>query len=170
MATLTTNQNYLQPAGFRVIIDRENYPNLEYFAQSVNHPDVSVTGTVLPFRRIENVNMPGDTISFSELSISFILDENMKAYTELYEWMEYSINNEFVGQGPRSKKINPELPTQADISVSILSSHNNQSTRILYKGCSPTSLSGLQLSSVASSVDYLTFDVTFQFTGFEFKD
>ena len=114
--------------------------------------------------------MPGDTISFSELSISFILDENMKAYTELYEWMEYSINNEFVGQGPRSKKINPELPTQADISVSILSSHNNQSTRILYKGCSPTSLSGLQLSSVASSVDYLTFDVTFQFTGFEFKD
>tara|TARA_B100000963_G_C22531692_1_gene627882 strand:+ start:54 stop:566 length:513 start_codon:yes stop_codon:yes gene_type:complete len=170
MATLTTNQNYLQPAGFRVIIDRENYPNLEYFAQSVNHPDVSVTGTVLPFRRIENVNMPGDTISFSELSISFILDENMKAYTELYDWMEYSINNEFVGQGPRSKKINPELPTQADISVSILSSHNNQSTRILYKGCSPTSLSGLQLSSVASSVDYLTFDVTFQFTGFEFKD
>ena len=170
MATLTTNQNYLQPAGFRVIIDRENYPNLEYFAQSVNHPDVSVTGTVLPFRRIENVNMPGDTISFSELSISFILDENMKAYTELYEWMEYSINNEFVGQGPRSKKINPELPTQADISVSILSSHNNQSTRILYKGCSPTSLSGLQLSSVASSVDYLTFDVTFQFTVFEFKD
>ena len=120
MATLTTNQNYLQPAGFRVIIDRENYPNLEYFAQSVNHPDVSVTGTVLPFRRIENVNMPGDTISFSELSISFILDENMKAYTELYEWMEYSINNEFVGQGPRSKIINPELPTKADNSVSIL--------------------------------------------------
>jgi hypothetical protein len=84
--------------------------------------------------------------------------------------MEYTINNKFVNQGPRSQKVSPELPTQADISVSILSSHNNQSTRILYKGCNPTSISGLQLSSVASSVEYLTFDVSFQFTGFEFKD
>ena len=170
MATLTANKNYLQPSGFRVIIDRENYPNLEFFAQSVNHPDVSIAGTNLPFRRIENVNMPGDTISFSELTVSFILDEDMKAYTELYNWMEYTINSDFVGQAPRSQRVSPELPTQADISVSILSSHNNQSTRILYKGCNPTSISGLQLSSVASSVEYLTFDVSFQFTGFEFKD
>ena len=34
---LTTNLNYLQPTGFRVIINRTRYPNLEYFVQSVSH-------------------------------------------------------------------------------------------------------------------------------------
>ena len=39
MATLTDNKNYLQPTGFSVSIDRKNYPNLQYFAQSITHPE-----------------------------------------------------------------------------------------------------------------------------------
>ena len=80
---LTDNINYLQPTGFKVVIDRENYPNLEFFAQSVDHPDVSIGLPNVPFRRIENVAMPGDTIAYSPLNISFILDEEIKSYIEL---------------------------------------------------------------------------------------
>ena len=32
---LTTNLNYLQPTGFKLLIDRVKYPNLEYFCQGV---------------------------------------------------------------------------------------------------------------------------------------
>tara|TARA_R100001198_G_scaffold96579_1_gene87136 strand:+ start:557 stop:1072 length:516 start_codon:yes stop_codon:yes gene_type:complete len=167
--TLTANKNYLQPTGFRVIIDRENYPNLEFFAQSVNHPDVSVTAPSMPYPRIGNISLPGDTVEYSELSIQFLLDEDMTSYLELYNWFESMVNEEFVGPGSRSARNGAKVPTQADISVAILSSHNNQNKRILYKGCSPTSLSGLQLTSIATSVEYLTFDVGFTFTGFEFK-
>lgn len=167
MAALTSNQNYLQPTGFKVVIDRENYPNLEFFAQSVNHPDVSMSQPAIPFRRIENVALPGDTISYGDLSVSFILDEDMKSYTEMYNWLEKNINEEFIGEGPRSSNTAPRLPSLADISVSVLSSHNNQNKKVLYKGCVPTSLSGLQFSAIASSVEYLTFDVSFAFTGFE---
>ena len=87
MVALTSNQNYLQPTGFKVVIDRENYPNLEFFAQSVNHPDVSMSQPAIPFRRIENVALPGDTISYGDLSVSFILDEDMKSYREMHSWM-----------------------------------------------------------------------------------
>jgi len=166
---LTDNLNYLQPTGFRVVIDRENYPNLEFFAQTVNHPDITLSAPTLPYSRFENVGMPGDTVSLSELSISFILDEDLKSYIELYNWVEYMTNENFVSEGGRGQRSPNELPTQADISVSILSSHNNQTKRILYKACSPTSISGLQLTSVASSVEYLTFDVSFANSGFEFK-
>jgi len=79
------------------------------------------------------------------------------------------VNENFAGPGARSSRNSDRVPTQADISVSILSSHNNQTKRVIYKGCSPTSLSGLQLTSIATSVEYLTFDVSFTFTGFEFK-
>ena len=167
--TLTGNKNYLQPTGFKVLIDRENYPNLEFFAQSVSHPDVSVTAPSVPYPRIGNVSLPGDTVEYSELSIQFILDEDMTSYLELYNWLESMVNENFAGPGARSSRNSERVPTQADISVSVLSSHNNQSKRVLYKGCSPTSLSGLQLTSIATSVEYLTFDVSFTFTGFEFK-
>jgi hypothetical protein len=113
---------------------------------------------------IGNVSLPGDALEYSELNVQFILDEDIKSYTELYNWMESLVNKKFVGPNSTS-----DVPTQADISVSILSSHNNQNKRILYKSCNPTSLSGLQLTSVASSVEYLTFNASFVFTGFEFK-
>ena len=71
--TLTANKNYLQPTGFRVIIDRENYPNLEFFAQSVDHPDVSMTAPNVAYSRIGNVSLPGDALEYSELNIQFIL-------------------------------------------------------------------------------------------------
>jgi hypothetical protein len=169
MATLTKNQNYLQPTGFKVVIDRENYPNLEFFAQSVNHPDTNLGAPAMPFKGIDNIALPGDTISYSELSISFILDEDIKSYTEIYAWLERLVNEEHVNEGPRSSRSGSRPPSQADISVSILTSHSNQTKRVLYKGCTPTSLSGLELTSIASSVEYLTFNVSFAFTGFEFK-
>jgi hypothetical protein len=166
---LTTNLNYLQPTGFRVIIDRENYPNLEFFAQTISHPDVSLPPPPMPTRRFENVVFPGDTISYSELSITFIVDEDLAAYKELYNWMESLTDENFVGQGPRSRRIAPEIPSQADISVSILSSHNNQNNRILYKGCTPTSIGALEFTTTSQTVEFITFDVTFGFTGFDFK-
>lgn len=169
MATLTDNKNYLQPTGFRVIIDRENFPNLEFFAQSVDHPDVALPAPDVAYSRIGAISLPGDTLNFSELNITFILDEDIQSYTELYNWLEDMTNKEFLPQDTRSRRGTSDIPTQADISVSILSSHNNQTKRILYKGCNPTSISGLQLTSVASSVEYLTFTVSFAFTGFEFK-
>ena len=52
MAELTSNLNYLQPTGFKVIIDRENYPNLEYFVQSFVHPDISLIPSELPYRKV----------------------------------------------------------------------------------------------------------------------
>jgi hypothetical protein len=166
--TLTDNKNYLQPTGFKVIIDRENYPNLEFFAQSVDHPDVSVTAPNVPYSRIGTVSLPGDTIEYGQLNIQFILDEDLKSYLELYNWFEDMVNTDFAEPGVRSRRLATEVPTQADVSVTILSSHNNFTKRIKYKDCSPTSLSGLQLTAIASSVEYLTFNVTFVFTGFEF--
>jgi hypothetical protein len=167
--TLTGNKNYLQPTGFRVIIDRENYPNLEFFAQSVDHPDVSITAPNVPYSRIGSISLPGDALEYSQLNVTFILDEDIKSYLELYNWLEDMVNTDFVSQEARSNRSTSSVPTQADISVSILTSHNNQNKRILYKGCNPTSLSGLQMTAVASSVEYLTFNASFAFTGFEFK-
>ncbi len=63
MATVTTNKNYLQPSGFSVSIERTNYPNLQYFAQSITHPGASVNPVELPGRRITSLPFAGDKIT-----------------------------------------------------------------------------------------------------------
>lgn len=166
---LTVNKNYLQPTGFRVVISRAEYPNLEFFAQTVSHPDVSLTGVRNPFPRIGNVAMPGDTLEYSELNVQFLLDENIEAYTELYDWMKEIVNEKFEPQQSRSQVVRKQDPTQNDIIISVLTSNNTPQKRITYNGCSPTSISGLELNAVASTVEYLTFNASFSFTGFQFS-
>ena len=166
---LTENRNFLQPTGFKVVINRQEYPNLEFFAQSIQHPDVSITGPTTPYQRIGNVNLPGDALDYGELNIQFLLDEDIESYTELYDWMLEMVNEKYEPQRVRSQTVNPNDPTQNDIIISVLTSNNTPSKRIVYKGCNPTSVTGLELNSVASTVEYLTFNASFSFTGFQFS-
>ena len=104
-AELTTNLNYLQPTGFKLVIDRTRYPNMEYFVQSVSHPGASVAPLELPVRRITSVPLAGDKMTFTEVSFSIILDENMTSYTEMFEWMNRIVNDGQVSSGERAGKI-----------------------------------------------------------------
>ena len=123
---LTSNLNYLQPTGFRVTIDRTRYPNLEYFVQSVSHPGATMTPVELPVRRLTSVPLAGDNVTFGEVSFSLILDENLVGYQEMFNWIVRIANEGQVSAGERDTKI----PTYADITLSILSSHNNSVKKI----------------------------------------
>ena len=72
MATLTTNINYLQPTSFKLVLDRKNYPNLEFFCQSVTHPGMLMSAVELPYQKVAGVPFPGDTLTFNELSANII--------------------------------------------------------------------------------------------------
>ena len=102
------------------------YPNLEYFCQSVDHPSVSVNEVPLPVRRITSVPLPGDKITHNEIGFNIILDEEMTGYNEMYNWLQRLVNEAQVSPIQRDVK----FPTYADITLMILSSHNNATQKI----------------------------------------
>lgn len=161
---LTSNLNYLQPTGFRVTIDRTRYPNLEYFVQSVNHPGATMTPVELPVRRITSVPIAGDNVTFGEVSFSLILDENLTGYQEMFNWIVRIANEGQVSPIQRDTR----NPTYADITLSILSSHNNSVKKIRYLNCIPTSVGSIAFQSTAGATEFLTFDASFRFSQFEF--
>lgn len=161
--TLTTNLNYLQPTGFRVIINRTRYPNMEYFCQSVSHPGANLTPVELPTRRITSVPLAGDKMTFSEVTFQIILDENMTSYREMFDWMTRITNEGQVSGG----EVMTKVPTYADITLSVLSSHNNTVQKIKYKDCVPTSLGTIEFQSNTGATTYVTFDASFRFSQFE---
>ncbi len=154
----------MQPAGFRLSIDRKNYPNLEYFVQAVDHPSVGLPIASTGYRRIVDVAQVGDKLEFSEVTFDIMLDEEMNSYTEMYGWMQRLVENNIV---PQTAK-NAELPpSSTDISLIILNSANVQQKRISYKNAFPTNLGNIRMESTSADTQVLILPVSFHFTYFE---
>ena len=166
MAELSTNLNYLQPTSYKLTIDRENYPNLEYFAQSLTHPGMIMNPVEVPVRKIAGIPFAGSSLTFNELGATIILDENLSSYNEMYNWMRRTIDNPEVPAIQRSRE-EGKPPTYSDITISILSSHNNKTKQIQYKDCVPTSLGDITFESTATGTEFVTFSVSFRFTYFD---
>lgn len=160
--SLTVNKNYLQPTGFKFIINRQNYSNLEYFAQSVTHPGASVNPVALPTARVTSVPLAGDKITYGDLQLEVILDEDMQGYQELQNWLERTVNDGHVDEATDTK-----LATYSDITVLILTSHNNRNVQIKYKDCIPTDIGSITMASNTADVIYPTYQVSFRFSSFE---
>ena len=164
MATLTTNINYLQPTSFKLLIDRENYPNLEFFAQSVQHPDLTLIPSELQYRKVRNIPLPGGTLDYGELTANIILDEDMNAYTEMHDWMRRLIDAPLKGPLDRDDST---VPSTADITLTILNSHNNKVKSIRYNEAVPVNIGAISFEATASGTEFITFPVSFRYTIFE---
>ena len=89
MSTLTcplpSNINPLSPNGFLFNITK--LPDVNFFSQQVNIPSVSLgapeQGT--PFLMVP---LPGEMLTFGSLELQFIVDEDMKNYTAIFNWMK----------------------------------------------------------------------------------
>jgi hypothetical protein len=160
------NLNYLQPSAFKVSIDRKHYANLEFFCQTVLHPALSLNAIEVPYKRISSIPFAGDKLTYTELTVIIIVDENLNSYTEMYNWMNRIVQSD--EKLPSDREDN-KPPTYSDITVSILSSHNNKTRTIRYLDCIPVSLGDMTLESTSGDIQYITFPATFRFSTFELK-
>jgi hypothetical protein len=164
MPNTIDNQNFLQPTGFKVILSRKNYPNVEFFAQSFQHPDVSLNPAVQSFSRTA-IPYPGDTLNFSEISVQYIVDEDLKAYNEIYQWMLRLVNEPYYTELDRLKD-DTIIPSVGQLSVIVLTSHNNKNVTFKYIDAFPTSLGDISLEATNATVEPIVAPITFAYSYF----
>jgi len=167
MADLTDNFNYLQPTSFKLVIDRKNFPNLEFFCQQVTHPGLIMPSAEMPVRRMQSIPFPGESLTINELACDILLDENMESYSEMYQWILRNQVTNLDNQTRMQKADKP--PTYADITLSIMSSHNNTTMQVRYIDAMPTSLGDISFQSTADGSEFIVFNATFRFSYFELK-
>jgi len=161
MAKLTQNINYLQSTQFKVIIDRKQFANLEFFAQGFQHPGVTITSAPLAYKRISTVGLPGDTLTIDELQFEVIVDENMASYTEMYDWVELLTQARTGLAGTDIVQI-PIVSHEADISILLMTNGNKVVKTIKYIDCVPTSLGNLSFSSSQGEPQMVTYNASFR--------
>jgi len=155
--------NFLQPTGFKVVVLRKRFKNLEFFAQTVTHPDLSSNPSSIPFRG-RNPWAPGDSLDYGTLTIEAIMDEKMNIYKEMHDWLIKTVTDPY--KTADKITVNDQDITSYDISLMVLSSHNNTTNTIKYKNSFPISIGSVSFQSTTDAVQYITFPITFRYSDF----
>lgn len=153
---IDTNINLLSPTGFKLVFAKPELQGIEFYLQSVDLPTVSVGEANYATPRL-NIMFGGDKLMFDPFTANILCDEKMENFAAIYKWLNDTIHN------PNHK----ELVT--DASLITLTSANNQSRVIEFKGCYPNAMSGIAFDAGASDIQYASFTVTFRYDYYEVK-
>ena len=153
--------NFLSPLEFVVSVKR--LPNVQFFTQSVNIPSFSMQIVEQP-NPFKPVPVPGDRAVYGDLPISFMVDESMNNYIEVYNWMKGLVFPDNFNQYRNLD--NSEYGIYTDISIVVMNSHKNPNIEFQFKDCFPVSLSDVTLDTTQSDLIYPQATVTFTFKDF----
>lgn len=156
--------NYFSPLEFIVTVKR--LPNIEFFTQRTQIPGVSASPVEKPTPFNVMYETP-DKLRYDNFNFSFIIDEKMNNYLEIYNWIK---DITFPQNYNQFKSINESKEGLiSDISVLVLNSTKNPSIKITYKNCFPISLSEITLDTTAQDLIYPEATVTFQYDYYEIE-
>ena len=169
-----TNKNFLSPVGFKFVIGRT--PHVDYFCQSASIPEVSI-GVRDIQTPVKDYTVPGDKMTFGDLNLSFLVNEDLDNYYEIYKWLKGLTNpkhqQEFfdyieqVDEPGRRDNFDKQM---SDARLLILNSNYNTISAINFFNIFPTSLTTLEFDASATDINYFTAQVNFKYTLYEITD
>ena len=165
---LPENVNTLDLTRFRFVI--HSLPFTEYFTQSVNLPGINQANILQPTPMV-NAAIPGDHISFDPFSVTFLIDEDMKSWLEVYDWLRQltfpQTYSEFKELKTDSISTFYDGPETSDATLVVLTNASNPNIQFFFHDIFPTSLTELQFNSAVDSPDVVTAEATFEYTSYE---
>jgi hypothetical protein len=155
-SALNANPSFAMPFSFRLVIDGQKYKNALFSVQRVEIPDISAEGAPLNLPQ-RNIAFAADKITYADLSLSFLVDEDFTNYIEIHDWM----------YGAVTQPDSPSIDKYKDISLLVMSSHNNVSREFKFVEAFPINLSSVQFDATLTEADYLAANVTFKYSYFK---
>jgi len=177
--------DYSSPTQFRFMIHQ--LPKVEFFTTAANIPDISLGELVIP-TPYKQIPILGDQLTFGNLLVSFIVDEELANYKTIHDWMigigfpksrqqftEFRSEESVTPTATRgiSNDIGDVKPATAsrglfgDATLTILSNKNNPLVEVRFRDVYPASLSGLDYNQNNTDVEYLTATCDFKYTLYE---
>ena len=153
------NISFLSPIGFKFQLN--NFPDVNYFCQSATLPGISINTISVP-TPLKTIELSGDEVQFEELSIKFIVDENMKNWLSIYDWIVGIGFPTLEGQ-EKYKKLKADSELTTDATLTVLTGNMNPQINFRFNECFPLSLSSVAFDSGGTDIEYVTADVSFRY-------
>ena len=177
--------DYLSPTQFKFNIHQ--LPKVEFFTTAANVPAISLGDAVFP-TPYKEIPMMGDTLSYENLSITFIVDEYLENYISLHEWMtaigfpksrtQFSEFRSATASTPipthgTSDDIGDVQPSTSargmfgDAILTMLTNKNNPVVEVRFQDLYPVSLGALEMTQTATDVEYISVSADFTYKIYE---
>ena len=170
--TQISNRNFLSGIGFKFNLGK--YPKVDFFCNTARIPEITLDTTVQP-TYLKDIDIPGEKLSYGDLTIQFLVDENMENYRIVHNWItglgfpettqqfkDLISTNQFDVTQP------PDLKEQfADGTLRILNSNFNEVAKVKFLDMFPVSLSSLDFDATSTDVNYFTAQATFKYTVYQ---
>ena len=169
------NRNFLSPVGFKFSLKRA--PGVAFFCNQANIPSMDLGIAEQP-TYLRNIPTPGDKIQFGDLTLRFLVDEDLVNYMELQRWIR---GLGFPESMDEFRKLEGEavLPGNfgqagdniySDGTLQILSSNLVPSFQVVFNDMFPYTLSTVTFDATDTDIDYFTADVSFKYTIYNLTD
>jgi hypothetical protein len=152
--SILCDNNFVSPTAFQLLIDRLRYPNAEFSVQVAEIPSIDIGGANFASPQV-NVMIASDRVTYSPLTIQFLVDEHFVNYKEIHDWMMEMVTERH------------DYDKLRTINLLVLTSHNNVARRFEFVGAYPVSLSAIPFDASATDISYLTASATFAYSYFK---
>jgi len=184
-----TQLDYVSPTQFKFNIHQ--LPKVEFFCTAANVPAINLGEAIFP-TPYKQIPVMGDTLTYDNLSISFIVDENLENYIELHEWLtaigfpkdreqfttfrSSTADSPVITQGVSDDRGlttgSSQLSTSArgmfgDAILTILTNKNNPVVEVRFQDLFPVALGALDFTQVATDVEYISVTADFSYKIYE---
>ena len=166
------NRNFLSPIGFKFTLKTKE--KVDFFSNSANVPSIAL-GTALQGTTFRILDVPGDEVIYEDFTMNFLVDEDLKNYMILHNWMTgLGIPQSFKQFSDLTK--DPETSQRDDLlqfcdgTLHILNSNYRDIARVKFQDLFPVSLTSLQFNATENDVNYFTAEVSFKYTIYNIVD
>lgn len=156
------NSNLLQPTKYTFVIP--DLPFAKYFCQTVNLPDVSTSAVEVP-TPFSVTKRHGDTLRWSDLSMSVLVDEDLRVWEETLEWLKSLTKPTTYEEYGKRKGI--PFSKYYDGILTINTNSNIPLMRIKFYNVHPTSMGQLIFDTTQTAEQTITLDMAFSYDYFE---
>lgn len=166
-----SNKSFLSPTGFKFTLAKK--PKIDFFCDSAGLPGINLGVAVQP-TYLKTIPVPGDVLTYDDLTLSFNVDEDMENYLEVYNWLiqfgfprDAGQYQQLLNEDPNSEGKQSAISGMSDGSLVIYNSNYRPNIQVNFKDLFPVSLSSLQFESKVNDIQYLTAQVVFKYTIYE---
>ena len=170
--TPLTNRNFLSPVGFKFSLKRA--PGVAFFCNQANIPSMDLGIAEQP-SYLRTIPVPGDKIQFGDLTLRFLVDEDLVNYMELQKWIRGlgypdSLKEIFDLQKEKDRVDTYDsglMDIYSDGTLTVLTSSQNPKFKIMFKDLWPYNLTTLNFDATDTDIEYFTAEVSFKYTIYE---
>ena len=163
-------------------------PKTTWFCTAANVPGITLGEASYP-TPMADMFITGDKLTFDTLNITFMVDEELQNYRELWDWLvgigapkQHSQWSTTLTKGDgavrtfgtpdtdtRTKTTYEESNLYSDSTLIVYNSKNTPKVNVHFKNMFPTTLSALEYSQELTDVEYFKATASFRYLYYEFE-